>query len=422
MPGRTCLREIFNGMLRIRLVCSLVLAALAFPLGGLEKNARPEAAGLAADRLARITSAMQADLEAGRIPGALAVIARKGKIAYLESVGWADREQRKPIRPDTIFRIYSMTKPIVSAGLMMLYEEGKFSLKDPVSRYIPQLAKLKVWEGGAAVPAKREITIQDLLRHTAGLTYGFFSEGPVDEMYKDVKPLDAPNLDDFITRLAKLPLRQQPGSLWHYSVAVDVQGKLIEVLSGMPLDRYLAERIFRPLAMADTGFAVPPAKRHRFAQMYVAGKQGLELAPASSSARFFDEGHKFFSGGGGLVSTASDYLAFCQMMLNGGQLNGIRLLSRKTVELMTADHLSGIAGRNGTGYGFGLGVAVHTDVAGSGLNGSTGEYNWSGLAGTRFWVDPKEQLIGLYLIQVLPPRNPDPGVMFKQLVYQSIID
>ena len=407
-------------MLRTRLL--LALALCVFPLGGLEKNAAPEAAGLSAARLARVTSAMRADLDGGRIPGALALIARKGKLSYLETVGWADREQNKPMRPDTIFRIYSMTKPIVSAGLMMLYEEGKFSLKDPVSRYIPQLAKLQVMEEGVLVPAKREMTIQDLLRHTAGLTYGAFSEGPVDELYKKIQPLAAANLDGFIDRLAQLPLRQQPGSMWHYSVAVDVQGKLIEVLSGMKLDRFLAERIFRPLSMGDTGFTVPPAKQARFAQMYVPGKQGLEPAPARSSANYLKEDLDFFSGGGGLVSTAADYLAFCQMMLNGGELNGTRLLSRKTVELMTVDHLGGIGGRNGTGYGFGLGFAVHTDPAGSGLNGSTGEYNWSGLAGTRFWIDPKEQLIAIYMIQVLPPRNPDPGVLFKQLVYQSIVD
>ena len=412
-------REIVDGMFRRY---SLLLAlTLALPLAGLEKNAKPEAAGLSAARLERVTNAMKADLAAGRIPGALALVARKSKIAYLETTGWADREQQQPIRPDTIFRIYSMTKPIVSAGLMMLYEEGKFQLKDPVSRYIPQLAKLQVMEGDKLVPAAREMTIQDLLRHTAGLTYGAFSKGPVDDMYTESKLLAAADLDEFIERLAKLPLRQQPGSLWHYSVAVDVQGKLIEALSGMKLDKYLEERIFRPLAMVDTGFFVPKAKQSRFAQMYTPGKQGLEPSPARSSAGFVNENLTFFSGGGGLVSTAADYLSFCQMMLNRGELNGTRLLSRKTIELMTADHLTGIPGRR-NGYGFGLGVEVHTDQALSGLNGSLGEYNWSGLAGTRFWIDPKEQLIGIYMIQVLPPRNPDPGVLFKQLVYQSIVD
>ena len=400
----------------------LLALPLALPLTGLEKTTTPEAAGLSTSRLERVTSAMKADLAAGRVPGALALVARKGKITYLETVGFADRERQKPMRPDTIFRIYSMTKPIVGVGLMMLYEEGKFQLKDPVSRYIPQLAKLQVLENGALVPAKREITIQDLLRHTAGMTYGLFSKGAVDDLYTAAKPLEAADLDEFIARLAKLPLRQQPGSLWHYSVAVDVQGKLIEALSGMSLDRYLEERIFRPLGMRDTGFHVPTAKLPRFAQMYVAGKQGLELAPASSSERFFDQNLKFFSGGGGLLSTAADYLNFCQMMLNGGELNGNRLLGRKTVELMTADHLGDIPGRRGSGYGFGLGVAVHTDPAGSGLNGSPGEYNWSGLAGTRFWIDPKEQMIGIYMMQVLPPRDPDPGLLFKQLVYQSIVD
>jgi CubicO group peptidase (beta-lactamase class C family) len=409
----------------------VLVAAWLLPLFGLDKPtlAKPETAGLSSVRLKRVTEAMKSSVDNGHAAGALGMIARRGKLVYLETNGMADTAAGTPVRPDTIFRIYSMSKPITSAALMMLYEEGKFTLKDPVSKYIPEFAGLQVLEedpaGNRMVKPARPMTVQDLLRHTAGLTYGAFSKSAVDTMYGEVQPLRAAGLDDFITRMAKLPLRFHPGTRWHYSVAVDVQGKLIEVLSGQRFDRFLAERIFAPLGMNDTGFSVPAAKRARFAAMYSPRKEGkgLELAPPEMSRGYLDEGLKFFSGGGGLVSTAPDYLRFCQMMLNGGELDGVRLLGRKTVELMTADHLGDIPGRDGLGYGFGLGVAVHQDRSRSGLNGSQGEYNWGGLAGTRFWIDPAEKMIGIYMIQVLPPRvSPDPGDLFKQLAYQAIAD
>ena len=387
--------------------------------------ARPESAGVSSARLVRITAAMNADVQAGSIPGGLGLVARGGKVVYLETAGLADREKNIPLRPDTIFRIYSMSKPITAVGLMMLYEEGKFSLKDPVAKYIPQMAGLQVLEeeapGKQAVKANREATIQDLLRHTAGLSYGVFTRSAVDTMYNEIKPLSATSMDDFIARLAKIPLRFQPGTRWNYSVAADVQGKLIEAISGMRFDQYLTSRIFKPLGMTDTGFFVPKAKQGRFAQMYTGGKS-LTLANPESSASFLNEDLLFFSGGAGLVSTASDYLRFCQMLLNGGEGNGARILGRKTIELMTMDHLGSIPGRQDSGYGFGLGVSVHLNPTRSGSAASVGEYNWSGLAGTKFWIDPKEKLIGIYLIQVLPPRTPDPGDTFKQLVYQSIVD
>ncbi len=418
-------------MLITRKLLALSLAAALFPLQALDKGSvvKAESVGLSTVRLRRISDAMKADVSAEHVPGVLALVARRGKVAYLETAGYANRERKTPIRLDTIFRIYSMSKPITSVGLMMLYEEGKFTLKDPVSKYIPEFANLQVLEespsGNKLVKPKRPMTVQDLLRHTAGLTYGLFSKSAVDTMYEEAKPLSATVLDDFITRLSKLPLRFHPGTRWHYSVAVDVQGKLIEALSGQRFDRYLQERIFVPIGMTDTGFHVPRSKQDRFAAMYAPDKSGkhLEVAPAGMSARFLDESSTFYSGGGGLVSTAFDYLRFSQMMLNGGELDGVRLLSRKTVDLMASDHLGEIGGRDATGYGFGLGFAVHTDPAQSGLNGSKGEYNWSGLAGTKFWIDPVEKLIGIYMIQVLPPRsNPDPGNLFKQLAYQSIAD
>ncbi|MEZ5355630.1 MAG: serine hydrolase domain-containing protein [Bryobacteraceae bacterium] len=418
-------------MLISRRLFALTLTVGLLPVAALDKGSvvKPESVGLSTTRLRRITDAMKADVAAEHVPGALALVARRGKVAYVETAGFADREKQSPVRIDTIFRIYSMSKPITSTGLMMLYEEGKFTLKDPVSKYIPEFANLQVLEedpgGNKLVKPKRPMTVQDLLRHTAGLTYGLFSKSAVDTMYEEVKPLSATVLDDFITRLSKLPLRFHPGTQWHYSVAVDVQGKLIEALSGKRFDQYLEERIFAPLGMKDTGFHVPKDKQNRFAAMYSPDKGGahLQLAPGAMSRNFLNDDLTFFSGGGGLVSTAADYLRFSQMMLNGGELDGVRLLSRKTVDLMASDHLGKIPGTQPTGYGFGLGFAVHTDPALSGLNGSKGEYNWSGLAGTKFWIDPVEKLIGIYMIQVLPPRsNPDPGNLFKQLAYQAIAD
>ena len=341
------------------------------------------------------------------------------------------------MREDTIFRIYSMSKPITSVALMMLFEEGKFRLTDPVSRYLPELKKLEVMIDAPDAPgdkerartesAKREMTIQDLLRHTAGLSYGFFGGSSVDKMYLQEKVLDnAGTLEDMTRKLGRLPLIHHPGEKWRYSVAVDVQGRLVEVLSGERFDRYLQRRIFEPLGMIDTGFDVPKEQLGRFAQMYAPlddNREKLEIAPAESSARYMASG-TFFSGGGGLVSTVHDYLRFCQMALNGGELDGKRILSRTTVNLMTMDHTTRIdseRARN-TGYGFGLGFAVHVDPAASGSASSVGEFNWGGAAGTKFWIDPKEELIGIYMVQILPHTGLRYGDMFKQFVYQAVAD
>lgn len=408
---------------------ALLLLALAARLVAAEiPRAQPSEVGLSQDRLDRITEAMTEDVEKGFIPGAIGVVARKGKIAYWKVVGMADREAGKPLHDDTIFRIYSMTKPIVGVALMTLYEEGKFSLRDPVKNHIPELGDLKVLEADKEVPAKREMTVQDLMRHTAGMTYGLFGESKVDQMYVDANVLGGnESIGQFVQKLSKLPLKHQPGSAWDYSVSVDVQGRLIEVLSGMDLDDFLSERIFKPLDMRDSSFSIPEESEGRFVQMYrqTKDKKAIEPASANRSRRYYDRETRWFSGGGGLISTARDYLRFCQMMLNGGALDGRRILSRKTVELMTIDHIAGVR-RASTisraGYGFGLDFAVHIDPSKSGLNGSVGEYNWGGLAGTSFWVDPAEELVGLYMIQVLPPRFENSQQQFKRLVYQSIVD
>ena len=407
---------------------NLLLALVASVLGAEIPRVAPGEVGLSQQRLDRITRVVQQDVENGHLAGAIAVIARKGKIAYWETVGMADREAEKPMRDDTIFRIYSMTKPIVGVALMTLYEEGKFALTDPVKDSIPELGGLKVLVGKKPTLARREMTVQDLMRHTAGFTYGSSGRSQVDDLYVEADILNGNDtVDDFVQKLGQLPLKHQPGSAWEYSVSVDVQGRLIEVLSGMDLASFLSERVFEPLEMRDTGFTVPPGKKDRFVQMYqkTKDKQAIEPAPPSRSKSYYDYEGRWYSGGGGLVSTTRDYLRFCQMMLNGGVLEGTRVLSRKTVELMTIDHVDGVRRASPVlrpGYGFGLDFAVHVDPAASGLNGSLGEFNWGGLAGTAFWIDPLEEMIGLYMIQLLPPRFGDNRSQFKRLAYQTIID
>ncbi len=418
-------------MTRAVLVLSLLLGTLGCvpkpELAGDLLRSTPEAVGLSAERLDRVTAALQADVDRGHLAGSIGIVARNGAVAYWQAVGMADRETERPMADDAIFRIYSMTKPIVGVALMTLYEEGRFALRDPVRRYIPELGGLEVMEGQRTVKARREMTVQDLMRHTSGLTYGF-GDSPVDEMYQEAGVLSGNRtVDDFIQKLAKLPLKHHPGSAWEYSVSVDVQGRLVEVLSGQDLATFLGERIFKPLGMRDTGFTVPAEELDRLAQMYVKAEDGtgIEPAPEDRSEDYFDYESKWYSGGGGLVSTAGDYLRFGQMLLNGGELDGERILGRKTIELMTRDHVADVprpAGFVSNGYDFGLNFAVHSDLAASGLNGSVGEYNWSGLAGTTFWIDPAEEMIGLYMVQMLPPRLSAGGAQFKRLAYQAIAD
>ena len=404
---------------------------------GAHSTVDPETVGLSSERLARATRAMEADVASGRVAGAIGLVARRGQVAYFEARGQADRERRRPMTKDAIFRIYSMTKPIVSAALMTLHEEGKFRLTDPVSRYLPAYKDREVLEDSPRSPgrperarrvkARREITVQDLMRHTAGMTYGFFSGTSVDEMYREAGVLDNKGtLDDMTRKLGRLPLLFHPGEKWHYSVSVDVQGHLIEALSGKRLDHFLEERIVRPLGMTDTGFHAPREKHPRLAQLYSPAEESsekLRTADPALSERYMQPG-TFFSGGGGLLSTTTDYLRFAQMMLNGGQLDGVRLLGRKTVELMTRDHTRGIdmSWTLRPGWGFGLGVAVHAAPGTSGDTASMGTYGWGGAAGTRFLIDPAEDLIVLYMVQILPHTGLRYGSMFAQYAYQSIID
>tara|TARA_B100001964_G_scaffold86982_1_gene97904 strand:- start:133 stop:1347 length:1215 start_codon:yes stop_codon:yes gene_type:complete len=396
----------------------------------------------------------------GTMVGGLGMIARNGKVVYTETYGLADREENQPMTEDAIFRIYSMSKPITGVALMILYEEGKFFLNDPVARYIPELANLEVAistadgntkvasdgtnsrtigagdasKAGKTRKPKRQPTIRDLMRHTAGFTYGFFGNTEVDKMYREKEVMGQKDLKAFVTELGQVPLQYEPGTRWHYSVSVDVQGRVVEAVSGMSFGEFLKKRLFTPLGMKDTGFIVPKDKLDRFAQIYSpeGTSEGSDLflrrntsTKLVRSPERIDEGYMegatFEGGGGGMVSTARDYLRFSQMMLNGGELDGVRILSPKTVELMTTNHLGDLPmGFGRTGVGFGLGFAVTLNQGDIGELGSTGEYNWGGAAGTKFWIDPQENLIGLFMVQSIPHRT-RLGNEFKLLTYQSII-
>jgi CubicO group peptidase (beta-lactamase class C family) len=385
----------------------------------------PEDIGLSSAALSRLGTVLSGEVASGRLPGAVALVARRGRVAFFESFGRRDPANGAPLAKDAIFRIYSMTKPIVSVAAMMLWEEGRFLLSDPIGKYLPELADLKVAvQRGAEielVPAARPITIQDLLRHTSGLTYEFRGNGPVHKMYMAAKIYNRHQSNaDQVATLGKMPLLHQPGSQWEYSRSTDVVGRLIEVLSGLSLGEYLERNILAPLGMIDTAFHVPTSDHERLAEAFAkdpdtgAGVQLINVKEAPG----------FESGGGGLVSTAGDYARFLQMLLNHGRLDGVRLLSRKTVELMTADHLGPISGAPDLllpGYGFGLGFAVRLQAGISPVPGSIGQYFWGGLAGTTFWVDPAEQLFALMLIQA-PGQRDYYRNLFRDLVYAAFAD
>jgi CubicO group peptidase (beta-lactamase class C family) len=412
-------------MLRLTHLCVFAALLVAVPTTlfcqGLPQ-ASPEQVGLSSERLARIGAAMQAHVDEDRIAGAVGLVARRGKVAYLESWGLRDMGREVPMDTDAIFRIYSMTKPITSVAVMMLFEEGLFFLNDPVGRYLPELQELEVAlppdsaSGERTTRRTRPVTIRDLLRHTSGLTYGFFGNTYVDSLYRQAGVLSRDStLAQMVTTLASLPLLYEPGTRWHYSVSTDVLARLVEVVSGMPLDQFFDERILDPLGMYDTEFYVDETRRDRFARMYRHDGNG-NLVPGDSTG--YLRKPSFLSGGGGLTSTASDYLRFAQMLLNGGELDGVRLLGTKTVELMTANHLDD--SQTIASFGFGLGVSVRRELGAGGMQGSLGEYGWGGLAGTDFWVDPEEELIGVFMVHINPNRDIDFRSQFKNLVYQAI--
>jgi len=390
----------------------------------------PGEVGFSAERLKRIDAAMQRYIDQRKLAGIAALVARRGRVVHFERFGLQDIEANEPIQLDTIFRIYSMTKPITSVALMMLYEHALFHLTDPVSKFIPEFKKVKVLVNeGELADLTREITIHDLLTHTAGLSYGDEADSPVDELYRQAEVfLPDITLQEMIRRLSELPLADQPGQVWRYSVATDVVGYLVEVISGMSLGDFFEEEIFQPLGMADTAFSVPPQQIHRFATLYGPTEDSpLEVLDKPAESEWLAP-VRLHSGGHGLVSTAADYLRFAQMVLNKGELDGVRLLGPKTIELMTTNHLPPTLlpfamGEEGMpGLGFGLGFSVMMDVAQSGMMGSVGLHGWGGYASTHFWVDPVEQLIGILMTQLLPSGTYPTTNDFRTLVYQALVD
>ncbi len=396
--------------------------------------ASPENVGMSTERLQRVSKWAQTYVDEGKLSGVQAMIARKDKVCYSQVFGRRDRENGLPMEHDTLLRIYSMTKPITSVAVMMLYEEGCFQLDDPVSAFIPELDGLKVCTGENAhgptvVGQSNPITVRQLLTHTAGLSYGFDPASSVDRMYQSANVLDsASTLKEMVGKLSELPLAHEPGSVWRYSVATDVLGYLVEVVSGEGIDRFLARRVFEPLGMGDSGFHVREDQIDRFAQLYGPGKDGSIEPMVSPVLGRLTRPCTLFSGGGGLVSTAGDYMRFCRMLQRGGELDGARLLSPRTIDMMTIDHLheSLIPMRMGTftmdGYGFGLGFRVLTDLRAAGVLGSVGEYAWGGAASTMFWIDPQEELIGILMTQFMPNDFYPIRNEFRVLVNQAIVD
>ena len=395
------------------LVVTFASVQLLFPSQALTLS-KPESVGMSSDRLSLIGKMIQEHVDNKRIPGAVTLVARRGKIVHLETRGWSNIETQKPLAQDSIFRIASMTKPIASVALMMLHEKGYFRLTDPISDFIPEFKNPRVAiprkspeRGFDTVPAEREISFQHLLSHTAGLATG---AGPLEDLYRNrvLKTRRSGGaLGPTMRKLASLPLHFQPGSAWEYDPATDVVGYLVEIISGMPLDLYLRQQIFEPLGMEDTYFYVPQPKASRQATVYnPAGEDNLKVdtdLASSVGVKLPPRSERYFGGSGGLSCTIADYFRFCQMSLNGGEYNGARLLSPKTIQLMTTNHMGDLSWTERfRGYRFGLGYRVLTDVGEAALVGSVGSYGWGGAYNTYFWIDPKEELIGILMTQIQP--------------------
>jgi CubicO group peptidase (beta-lactamase class C family) len=403
------------------------ISARALPPG------TPEEVGLSKERLARIGQMLNGQIEVRSFPGAVALVARKGRVAYFEAVGQLDPKTGSPMSKDAIFRLYSMTKPFTSVAAMILVEEGRLRLTDPVGTYLPKLLKLDVAAQGTdsngkatytVVPSERPVTVYDLMRHTSGLVYAGFTRNEYvkDQYAKENVGWSGVTPAEQVEALAKVPLARQPGTMWEYGLSTDVVGRVVESVSGMPLGRFLDERLFRPLGMKDTAFLVPPDKVKRLAQPLAVDRatgkpitlHDVTVAPKNDA------------GGAGAAGTAMDYARFLQMLANGGYLDSKWILAGTTVRLMTADHLGDIKPAIpllAPGYGFGLGFAIRRADGLSGVAGSAGEYNWGGAGGTMFWVDPREQLVAVLMTQAQPgPWQREFRELFRQLVYQAIVD
>ena len=440
------MQNIYRRMISLICFSLLILQAAAAQAQTMSKAA-PKEVGLSAARLERIDQAVKNAIARNEVAGGVALVARRRKVAYLRSFGMMDREAKKPMAHDTIFRIASMTKAITSTAVMILVEEGRLGLNDPVAKYLPEFKEMKVLvpsedntsddSSYTLVPANNPITVRHLLTHTSGISYRFNRSKHLGELYVKAGISDGLSqtegaIGDMVKKLAKLPLLHQPGERWTYSLSVDVLGRLVEVASGKPLDRFFAERIFGPLGMWDTHFFLPKEKAARLAAVYtpegngnirkIGEEETITSGPLVWSASYPYRGPRtYFSGGAGLTSTVHDYWRFLQMFLNGGTLDGEMILSRKTVEIMTVNHIGNFE-TFPEGAGFGLGFAVHLDPGMSGHYGSVGDYHWSGFFNTSFWADPKEELIGILMTQLHPNGQSDLLGKFRTAVYQSVAD
>ena len=402
------------------------------------RQVRPEAVGMSSDRLDRLTQQMESYVLENQLSGGVTLVLRHGKIAYFDAFGYRDTESKDNMEIDDIFRIASQTKAMISVGIMILQEKGQLLISDPVGKYIPKYnsttVAVKTEDGYKVVPANRQITIRDLLTHTAGVGWGF---GPGGDQWKKADIIGwyfahrKTSIQSTVNQISSLPMDAQPGERFVYGLSTDILGALIEVVSGQPLDKFLQKEIFNPLEMTDTHFYLPVNKHHRLSTVYSSTENGIALSPNPGKrigAGMIGQGHyingprKSFSGGAGLLSTAEDYATFLQMMLNGGTFNKQRILSRKSVELMTVDHLGSIESPWTNGVGFGLGFSIVKDLGKRGTLGSEGEFGWGGAYHSTYWVDPKEDLVVVYFTQLIPANNIDDQQKLRSLIYQAIID
>jgi CubicO group peptidase (beta-lactamase class C family) len=422
--------------MKMRLIATVLVCCLLFPgssIGDPLPTTAPESIGLSSKRLQMITETLKADIDKGVIPGALLMISRQGKIGYFEAIGSLDPEKKIPMTKDAIFRIYSMTKPITTVAAMMLFEDGRLALNDPVAKYIPAFKGVMVGEEKKdaegkvtldLVAPRSAMTIQDLMRHSSGLTYGFFGEGAVKKRYREANLNEGdPTTEEFVDRLAKLPLVYHPGTTWDYSQSTDVLGRVIEVVTGKSLYAALREMLLDPLGMTDTSFyATDPSKHARIAEPF-ANDRAIGAGAQVNDPRIV---RKYESGGGGMLSTAIDYARFLQMLANGGTLDGKRYLGARTIAYMTSDHMGDVVRRGpfdllGPGVKFGLGFAVRTEGGLAPINGSIGDYSWGGAGGTAFWVDPKEKMFVVYMMQS-PSKRQQYRALLRAMVYAAIAE
>ncbi len=413
--------------LPICLTCLISFYSVAQPL----PMVKPESVGFSSERLQQINAFARENIESGKHAGIVTIVARHGKVVHFEAAGTMGMNNSAPMERDTLFRIFSMTKPITAVAALMLYEEGKFQLNDPVAKYLPEFAEMQVMLDGVPQPATSPILVEHLFTHSAGFSYGWIPKDPVDDLYREAAINDLSSTEAFITEASKLPLRYEPGTAYFYSIATDVLGALVETISGQSLEAFFKQRIFAPLGMENTYFSVPEDQRHRFADLHVWDYKTYQMAPAPDDVNFDYRDVRRFSGGGGLVSTAMDYMIFCDMLRGGGSYNDIRILGPKTVQYMTINHLPpGV--QHGApshvpdsllypGQGFGLGVAIVENPGLSQVTSSRGAYSWGGLADTKFWIDPEEDLVAILMTQLLrAPHADNTRYRMKVATYQAL--